>query len=256
MPVVDLDTDSGPQEVICKLLIPFSPKWYKQDGDRYTGLVPLSEFVNTDFWVTVINTATIATGWTIGNIELEVRLFTVDLDKAIPYAPVYADATNETTPRNAVPKGPGDSRLIGLMLATTDGTAMSAQTALQLEIDQKPYLTNRASVDLLEEEDTYRASAFNALCPAAIPLLSPTKRDLGRCLVSHESAVVDGVTTSYRVISLFSETLDPNTQVLVQMGHGVDKAVAEAAVNELAAKDTDDTRGRVVSTIAKAPLAA
>jgi hypothetical protein len=258
LPVTAVDDAGGAAAHTVKYFIPLAPRFLDRESPyRFTGLVPLSAFVSADMQITPCTSATIDTLWTIGDITLEVRLCCVDLNVALPFVPVFFGAENKSGSLPEVMKGPGDTRYLGGMVAAQTDADFTLPDAYTMTLDKKPI---HAGVDpdrVIEELDFFRDAEFNdGVGPDALPLFTPDNRELDAMPLCTDSLVLEDVaqnnSNACRILVAYSEELSDTAQVGIQTDHGVDKAVAIAAVRAMLDKKTKATRALVTDTLVAA----
>lgn len=255
--VTQVATNESPYDITTKVYMPLAPNFLNRESpNRLTGLVPLSAFVDADMQITPASSSTIDTLWTIGDIDLEVRLLCVDLDVAIPFVPVFQTGENKNGSLLEVAKGPGDTRYIGVMVTDTDDSSFTLPDAFTVTLDKQPVMAGVDPDRVIEELDLFRDVEFNdSVFPDSLPIFGTDDRELDEMPMCSDALVLEDVASgnsnACRILAVYAEELSDSAQVTIQTDHGVSKDVAVAAARELVAGKTKRTRALVTSTFAK-----
>lgn len=255
-PVAVTAASGGAQTVTVKYPIVFGTGYNKNAADKRTGLLPVSAIRGGELRVTPIASSAIQSDWTAGTIALTAKLKTVELDEPIECVPVFVETKVTSESRVSVPRGNGDTYYHGILVRDDADSDLTLPSSYSFEVDEKILDATRVGSDRVLEENMERDADINALFPDCLPVYSIQGKDVRNALLARSACVLEnagsGHSGAVTIVAKYSEDLSTEAQIQIQKEHGVDKAIAEAAVRQIDAMKNVKTRGRVTQTITQA----
>lgn len=253
IPVADLAYGSGAQAYTCNIIFPLGTGWQADSNDKYTGIPSVAQLANGELKVGVISSSTIDTNWTIGDITLEIRALTVDLDEPLEPVAVFDEVVVKSESRALVPLSGANPIIHGLMAMDDTTSDFTQPTSFSLEVDDGPYLSGRDGDDQVTELNLMRKQDINEYQPTVCPVISPVGKDIRNCVAVRSRAVLDNVAGAhsgdYKILVRYSCDLSTENQVQILHSMGVDKDTAGVAVREVNALKTPARQGRALTTL-------
>lgn len=251
VPVSSIAAAQGGSEQTVTFLLPFAPRMNdKNDPQKFVGLVPLSAFEGGTLDTKVFASDTLQPDWEIGDLTIEQRLLTVDLDAAIAYQPVFMTGTTKTNQQIDVPLGNFPLRLLGLMAThQTGATDLALPDSFTINIDGVERVASRVTEDAAVENIIFREEAFDdSIWPVSLRLLSPDGMGFDEMPVVRKSVILTNVfggagqNNTGRLLYMWAEDLPASEQTQIMSDFEVPASVVAA---KLAAGRSDKDIGLV-----------
>jgi len=254
-------TTAGDTTVTQKFLVHLDHKWFQNKKGKLDCAAPLGAFVDHGGFSfqagpQIIAGAAGADRWEkkTDQMDVKITLLVVDLDN--PKATVWVEEsegpkTAETWVKACGPKD-RNRRLTGALACDDADAAFTMPSSFNWEIDNKTPFIKEDGDDWVDNENEKggRHSAINALCPAALPLVTTVDREDSDQLVIEENCtwndLNDAHAGQYKVVHRVQFRPTPTEMQLLLEDQEVPPGDISKFIAEAYGDDADPDTARVL----------
>ena len=243
MPITDTATGGGDQTTALKVLIPFSPGFFRDGGkDWKDGLIPLSELAKNGVIEILLGAGELIAdaddSWDVKDNQIDVRMSLITVELPFPVEHVHITEYVEITSLQSVNLiGDGVRRYLGLFVADDTDADLTQPTSFSLSCDGDVVLHSQAGNDHIDLANLMRKDNVNDLGPTVCPIVTANRSHNSALPVASGAAILQDAgaqhTGNYAVVQRVAQRPSRADQKRIFLQHGVPADMVDQYLSEM-----------------------